>query len=185
MEVSDTEKAQEILECLIQPVGYYMMGFKYFASPTVMKKIENETAPTKALAAELVPRFLKSASIDLRCQAAGTLAFYRIESAYPALDACSDIPYRATFYAILGDKRAIPWIVAQYREIDAKYRKHPAAAYQPKMMLLNALYHLPSPELSGFLQEVISHPGSKEILSRALKVKARLSLPEHSQPHEK
>lgn len=111
-----------------------------------------------------------------RCFTAEALAYYRWENSYDYLTDCdNDRPGRkAIVYAILGDKRAIPWIIEQYKKLDNKYRKNPIQSHSQKMTFLNALYHLASAESLPFIEEVIANPKPKEIKARAIKVKERI-----------
>ena len=174
LDVNDEINSVRALDCLIKPVAYYIMGFEYFARATVLPEIQRETKATKSLAGDVIPKFLTSKAAMTRCLAAGTLAFYGIPEAYDSLQECSDVSERATFYAILGDQKAIPWIISQYRDADGRYRSNPSASFQLKMVLLNALYHLASPETLPFLNEIIESPRPKTVLPRALKVKSRI-----------
>lgn len=162
--------------CLYHCVVYFEMGYQHFASSAVIDKIIKETGSSRKQAFEVLPKFLRSKSSTNRCFAAEALAYYRWENSYEYLTDCdNDRPGRkAIIYAILGDKRAIPWIIEQYKILDKKYRKNPIQSYSQKMTFLNSLYHLASSEAMPFIDDVIANPRPKEIKERAQKVKERI-----------
>jgi hypothetical protein len=161
----------------LSSTAYYDQGYEYFASATVIGKIIKSTESTKKMALKILPKYLKSKLLINRCHAAEALAFYRWPSAFEYLIECktkADIYQSPTIYAILGDKRAVPVIIEEYRKLDKEYRSKPIHSYRQKMILLNVLYHLASPDSLSFVEEVIANPRPKEIKPRALKVKKRI-----------
>ncbi len=172
----DIDKDQRDVFCLYHKVEYYQMGYEHFASQTAINKISKETESSKKLAYELLPKFLKSGSAMNRCFAAEALAYYKWPDSYDYLTDCNnDRPGRkAVIYAILDDKRAIPWIIEQYKIIDNKYLENPEQSYSQKMTFLNALYHIASTESLSFIEEVIDNPRPENIRARAMKVKKRI-----------
>lgn len=173
---ADINEEQGDIFCLYSDVVYFEMGYEHFASPTVINKIRNETESSKKQAVEVLPKFLKSTSSKNRCFAAEALAYYRWAPSYEYLADCDeDRPGRkAIVYAILGDKRAVPWVIQQYEKLDKKYQKKPKQSYSQKMDLLNSLYHLASSESLPFVEDVIANPKPKEVKARAIKVKKRI-----------
>lgn len=172
----DIDKDQRDVFCLYHKVEYYQMAYDHFATQKEINKITKETESSKKLAYELLPKFLKSGSAMNRCSAAEALAYYKWPDSYDYLTDCdNDRPGRkAVIYAILDDKRAIPWIIEQYKIIDNKYLEHPEQSYSQKMTFLNALYHIASTESLSFIEEVIDNPRPEKIRKRALKVKKRI-----------
>jgi hypothetical protein len=174
---ADIDKDQSnLILCLCNKVNYYILGYEYFASPTALDKINKENEPIRKMVWGTLPKFLKSKSEINRCAATQALAYYKWPGSYEYLTVCENIdPERkAISYAVLGDKRAIPWVIGQYKNIDSLYKKNPQQSYPQKMTYLNALYHLASPESLPFIEEIINNPASKEIKERATKVKKRI-----------
>ncbi len=168
------------LYCLRSKVDYLAMGYEYFASPTAIDKIHGENRETRPAAYRILPPLLRSKDPEIRCSAARTLAFYGWPESYPSLRACEDGDLAKTdaiLHAILGDKRAIPWIIERYRAVEKKYRTKPMFSYPEKMTYLNALYHLADPESLPFIEGVIEHPKPEKIRERAIKVKERIEQP--------
>lgn len=174
----------ESLWCLMDWVSYLEMGYEYFASPTAIASIAKKNQGTKALVYKYVPQLLKHQDEFVRCRAAYTLAYYRWPGSYEYLMRCDNDPKaeevkyysttKAILLAILGDRRATPWIIRQYRIVDQKYRSRPIFSYREKMTYLNALYHLADPAALPFIEEVIKNPRPSKIAKRAKKVKARI-----------
>jgi hypothetical protein len=175
------------MECLYHQVVYLKMGYEYFASPTAIKKIQKENEPTKDLAYEVLPKFLESPSPHIRRSAIEALAYYGWPESFEYLmklehkskggdyrETISFSCHKAIPFAILGDKRAIPWIIGEFKKVDKMYRSRPMFSYPSKMTYLNALYHLASPEILPFINEVIKNPKPKKIKSRAKKVRSRI-----------
>jgi hypothetical protein len=153
------------------------MGYEYFASPTAITKIYKVNKPTQASAYDILPALLQHEDQDIRCSAARNLAFYAWPDSFEYLLACeeSDAPHKtAILFAILGDKRAIPWIIQQYKLIEKKYTTKPIFSYPEKMTYLNALYHLADPKSLPFIESVINNPKPEKIKARAMKVKQRI-----------
>jgi hypothetical protein len=75
---------------------------------------------------------------------------------------------------ILGDKKAIPYLIDRFKHFDKLYQKHPMSCYCDKMQILNALYHLASPEMIPFLEEIIRTPRDVKYQDRAELVLARV-----------
>ncbi|MFA5143608.1 MAG: hypothetical protein WC522_05520 [Candidatus Omnitrophota bacterium] len=174
---TDIDKdCSEDISCLSSRANYFVLGYEYFASPAAIGKIDKENEASRKMVWAVLPKFLKSRLEINRRAAAETLAYYRWPGAYEYLAGCaiSQPERRAVLYAILGDKRAVPWIIEQYRKIDSAYRKNPGQSYPMKMTFLNALYHLASPESLSFVEEIIGSPRPEKIKPRAIKVKQKI-----------
>ncbi len=178
---SVSEKDKEIirynLSCLRGEVGYLAMGYEYFASPTAIARIRKANKKTKSLAYEILPGLLRHKDRDIRCSAARSLAFYAWSESFDSMTECDEnyAPRtKAILFAILGDKRAVPWIIRQYKIVEKKYRTKPIFSYPDKMTYLNALYHLADPVSLPFIESVIKNPKPEKIRMRAVKVRQRI-----------
>jgi len=96
--------------------------------------------------------------------AAEALAYYQWSGSYEYLASCpcQGTEPRAILYAVLGDQRAVPWIIEQYQIVSNRYRTKPQFGYQAKMTFLNALYHLASLESLPFIEEVVNMIRTKD-----------------------
>ena len=81
---------------------------------------------------------------------------------------------KAIIFAVLGNKKAVTWIISQYKLIDRKFRSRPTFNYPQKMTYLNALYHLATPEALPFLEKIIENPKPEKIKSRAERARDRI-----------
>jgi len=173
---SDDPGVRHAIYCLFHFVRYLDMGYEYFASPTAIPRIQKENESTKDLIWQTLPPFLDSPYY--RGNAAKALAYYRWPDSFRYLMECevceTALTCKAILFAILGDKRAIPWIIEQFQKVDRKYRSRPRFSYNTKMTYLNALYHLASPEILPFISRVIENPRPEKIRPRAEKVRDRI-----------
>jgi hypothetical protein len=170
---SDRPEVGYEIHCLYHWVTYLEMGYEYFASPTAIRKIQKENESTKDLAYKVLPKFLESPSPHIRCNASKALAYYGWPRSYEYLMRCKGTTDKAILFGILGDRRAIPWVIEQFKRVDKRYR-NPMSGYSYKMIYLNALYHLASPEILPFINETIKDPRPEKIKPRAEKVRDRI-----------
>src|SRR5262249_1843862 len=167
------------LQCVYQNDGHFRMGYEYpegFASPSAIAEIKSDNKKTAELCFRIVPGLLESDSPRLRCEAARVLAYYGWPSSFQPLIRCDDLPERTAFLlGILGDKRGVPWVIRQYKLVDKHQgRKPPFSEYHSKMVYLNTLYHLASPEQLSFVNAIIANPKPAAIKSIAIKVRDRI-----------
>lgn len=170
---SEAKARNRRLKCLWSHVLYLDMGYEHFASPTAVVRIHKRTEPRKSRVYEILPRFLEFP--DTRQDAAMVLGFYSWPKSYDHLVQVEDLATeKAIVFAVLGNKKAVPWLIQQYRRIDRKFRSRPIFSYPQKMTYLNALYHLATPEALPFLDEVIENPKPEKIKPRAERVRERI-----------
>jgi hypothetical protein len=148
-----------------------------FASQSALEEIKTANQKSRELCFKLIPRFLKSKSLEVRCAATAVLAYYGWPRAYELLMRCeysrSDV--KATLYAIVGDRRAVPWIIEQYKRADARFRERPDFILHCKMAYLNALYHLASPAQLPFVESIIRNPRTEGVRKRAEEVRDHIT----------
>jgi hypothetical protein len=178
----DLRNLDQVISCLHPKLGDYVMGYEYFASPTVMKKIKLETEKYKDKVYKYLVKYINFTNLYLGGAAIITLAYYGWPESYEYLINLRNPlgrgevspTLKATLFAILGEKRAVKWIIEKYKEVDKKYIKRPDFSYPDKMVYLNALYHIGSEECLEFLEEIIKNPRPKKIKLRAIKVRDRI-----------
>src|SRR5262249_25693561 len=167
------------LQCVYQNDGRFRMGYEYpenFASPQAIAEIKDSNKSTMELCFRIVPGFLKSGSPRLRCEAARVLAYYSWPNSFEPLIRCEgSAEQKALLLGILGDKRGVPWVIKQYKLTD-RHRggKQPFSEYHSKMVYLNTLYHLASPQQLSFVNGIIASTKQAAIRSRAIKVRDRI-----------
>ena len=163
------------LFCLYNDARFTMASQypKTFGSQSALEEIKTANQRNRELCFRVIPRFLTSSSPEIRCAATRVLAYYGWPQAFELLLRCEDSrpDMKATLFAIVGDRRAVPWIIEQYKRSDARYRDRPAFILHCKMAYLNALYHLASPVQLPFIQSVIRAPQPAEVRHRAEEVR--------------
>ncbi len=178
----DPKSGTGVTPCIYSRVFDIMTSYTGLATPTAIQNLTKYNESTRDLAFQLLPPFLESPSEKVRCNTAIALAFYGWPDSYDYVLPCefySDVERMATVFAILGDKRAVPWIINKYRE---QYFKKPAVISDTKVennfgqwVLINALYRFASPEILPFINEVIrTNSKNYDVKARAINVRKRI-----------
>lgn len=153
----------------------YGMGYEYFATTNAIKKIEKETSLYKKKVFKYLSRYTESTNKYIRRRAIMTLSYYGWPKSYKYLHDLDIRPvYKAVLFGILREKRAINFIIEEYKKIDRKYKKRPMFSYPQKMNYLNALYHIASINSLKFINKIIKNPRPEKIKKRAITVKQRI-----------
>ena len=176
---SDRDFIVSRLFCLYNDSGFTKASQypETFATQAAMEEIKNANQKHRKLCFRVIPRFLKSTSSEIRCSATRVLAYYGWPKVFGLLMSCEDTrpDMKATLLAIVGDRRAVPWIIAQYKRTDSLYHDRPAFVLHCKMAYLNALYHLASPKQLPFLESIIRNPKTEGVRRRAGEVRDHIT----------
>ncbi len=163
------------ISCLSHRIVDYQMGYEYFATTNAIKKIEKETSLYKKKIFKYLSRYVESTNKYIRRRAIMTLSYYGWPKSYKYLHDLDIRPvYKAILFGILREKKAINFIIEEYKKIDRKYKKRPIFSYPQKMNYLNALYHIASIDALKFINEIIKNSRPEKIKKRAIKVKQRI-----------
>jgi hypothetical protein len=158
--------------------GRFRLASEYpedLESLSAVEEIKKEHKETEKLCFKVIPKLLKSTSLKLRCEAVKVLAYYGWPGSFELLMQCDgSASKKATLFSMLGDKRAIPWVIRKYKRADKEHRDNPAYILHSKMVYLNTLYHLASSEQLPFVNEIINSPNPAKIRSRAILVRDRI-----------
>jgi hypothetical protein len=172
---SDRNSIVSRLFCLYNDAGFTKASQypETFATQSVMQEIKTGNQKHRELCFKVVPRFLKSPSVEVRCAATKVLAYYGWPKSFDLLMRCDDTrpDMKATLFAILGDRRAVPWIIAQYKHTDARYSDRPGFVLHCKLAYLNALYHLAAAAQLPFVESIILNPKPEGVRKRAEEVR--------------
>jgi hypothetical protein len=178
----DPKSGTGVSPCIYSRVFDIMTSYTGLATPTAIQNLTKYNESTRDLAFQLLPPFLESPSEKVRCNTALALAFYGWPNSYDYVLPCelyADVERIATIFAILGDKRAVPWIINKYKE---QYFKEPTVISDRKVentfgqwVLINALYRFASPEILPFINEVIrTNSKNYDVKARAINVRKRI-----------
>jgi len=156
-----------------------------FASTAAMDEIRSENKKNREACFKVISKFLQS-SREIRCEAIKVLAYFGDPRAATLLMSCDDInpADKATLLAITGDRRAIPWILRQYKEAETLSGETGTVDVAPtihrKKVYLNALFHLGTRAELPFIDGVLRNEKSDAIRERARLVKNHI---EEFYPH--
>jgi hypothetical protein len=176
----DPKSGEGIDSCFNYTMHFEMASYTGFSeSDTSQNTEKSANDPLKNLALRLLPPFLKSPSEEVRCNTARALASYHWPGIYEHIMACPmDVHEKAAYLAVLGDKRARPWIVNQYKDLYMKEGRKAEMGIDEtveKWMLLNTLYPFASPEILPFINTVIKdNKNNYDVKARAIKIRKRI-----------
>ena len=162
------------ISCLYHSTYYMVVDFGGFAKPEEIEDIDRWSEQYRERVFEVLPPFLESPDAFIRCATAKALAYYKWPESYEYLVKCDVDMQIVTIAAIVGDKRAVSWIIERYKYFNRKYRSRPRFSYDDKINCLGALYHLGTPEIIPFLDEIIANPKPENIKPVAEHVLSRI-----------
>lgn len=149
----------------------------YMTSAEKLSQIYEENEPLKERVFELVLPFLDSPDHDIRCEAARALAYYRWPDSFMHLIKCDSVDAELALFIVLGDKRAVPWIIKRYNKYEITNGIRPPVtghySYERKQCIM-ALYHFASPEILPFIDEIIENSSDELLTEIADKVRDRI-----------
>ena len=161
------------ISCLAEFVSYYAIsGNEYLISLERMAEIRKSAEPYRDRVRRSLAPYLSSPDLRDRKTAAEVLAYYGWADGFDELS--RDPSSNATFFAFMGDERAVPLIIARYRALPKGHRKINGESGGADVEYLNVLYHLGSMQSLPFIEEVLAGSARPKIKRCAKLVKARI-----------
>ena len=172
---ADAPRVAESLDCLTIALSLFELDRDSFASLEKLESYRYERGSSEAQAKTVLIPLTVDKDPKIACDAAKALALYEVSAAFePLRDRCPDTVEKALAFGLIGDERAVPWLIAGYQKLGEKYAKKPSLGNAFRLSYLNALYFIASAKSLDFIEEIIKKPPSPQIARVAKSVRARI-----------